>query len=194
MSQINLKSNKIIYTNFYKKFVYIILALMTIEAVTGIFSRSYNNTYSAYIGCPQTPYNGARNLYFSQRHEDYILANIFSDVEKGFYVDVGAYDPDELSVTKYFYQKGWRGINFEPLTKYHERLKKKRPEDININKAVSDKVGTLSLYVPLAAEELSSFDKKIVSKISNKIVEDYKVQTVTLTEIFQELKIKEIDF
>ncbi|MFK7968051.1 MAG: FkbM family methyltransferase [Rickettsiaceae bacterium] len=168
--------------------------MLALEPGTNFFLRLYNNKYSKFIACPKTPFNGARDIYFSQRHEDYILANVFSNLDKGFYVDVGAHDPDQLSVTKYFYQRGWRGINFEPLVKYHERLKQKRPEDKNINKAVSNKKEILSLYVPMKRDTLSSFDKNIISKIFSNNIEEYKVETVTLTEVFQELKIKEIDF
>jgi len=180
--------------NYYNLFIYALLALLVLELGTNFLLKLYNNKYSKSISCPNTPFNGARDIYFSQRHEDYILANVFSDVDKGFYVDVGAHDPDQLSVTKYFYQRGWRGINFEPLIKYHERLEQKRPGDKNINKAVSDKAEMLSLYVPIESDTLSSFDKKIVSKVDSNNIEEYKVQTVTLTEVFQELKIKEIDF
>ena len=180
--------------SFYTLFIYVLLALLALELGTNFFLKLYNNQYSKSIACPKTPFNGARDIYFSQRHEDYVLANVFSDVDKGFYVDVGAHDPDQLSVTKYFYQRGWRGINFEPLIKYHERLEQKRPGDKNINKAVSDKNEILSLYVPIESDTLSSFDKKIVSTVSSKNVEEFKVHTVTLTEVFQDLKIKEIDF
>ena len=33
----------------------------------------------------------------------------------GFYVDIGAFHPTEDSVTKLFYDRGWRGINVDPV-------------------------------------------------------------------------------
>ena len=54
---------------------------------------------------------------YAQEYEDIILYAIIGDVSDGFYIDVGAYDPVDISVTKYFYDKGWHGINIEPLKK-----------------------------------------------------------------------------
>jgi len=33
----------------------------------------------------------------------------------GFYIDIGAFDPIYISVTKAFSMRGWKGINVEPL-------------------------------------------------------------------------------
>ena len=48
---------------------------------------------------------------------------------RGFYVDVGAADPEELSVTRAFYERGWSGINVEPRDEYFEKLILARPRD-----------------------------------------------------------------
>ena len=39
---------------------------------------------------------------YSEYYEDLILNIILSDIENGFYIDVGAYDPIKVSVTKAF--------------------------------------------------------------------------------------------
>ena len=39
----------------------------------------------------------------------------FGGKRSGFYVDVGAGHPTEDSVTRHFYDLGWRGINVEPI-------------------------------------------------------------------------------
>jgi hypothetical protein len=36
-------------------------------------------------------------------------------VQQGFYVDVGANEPVCHSITKAFYERGWRGIDIEPV-------------------------------------------------------------------------------
>jgi hypothetical protein len=51
---------------------------------------------------------------YAQNREDILLRAFFDPKEVGFYVDVGAYDPDDDSVTRLFYDRGWRGINIEP--------------------------------------------------------------------------------
>ena len=48
----------------------------------------------------QCPTRGAFNngpTYYSQFYEDYILGYVFKDQKRGFYVDVGANDPDEMA-------------------------------------------------------------------------------------------------
>ena len=53
------------------------------------------------IQCPPRGPFGNGPTYYSQFYEDYILGYVFKDHEHGFYVDVGANDPDDSSVTKY---------------------------------------------------------------------------------------------
>jgi FkbM family methyltransferase len=74
-----------------------------------------------------------------------LLARVFQGVAEGFYVDVGANDPEHCSVTKHFYDLGWRGINVEPARVF-ERLAAARPRDVNLNVAASDQPGRLTLY------------------------------------------------
>jgi len=63
-----------------------------------------------------------RLISYAQNFEDVMLARVFHGRKNGFYVDVGAADPINLSVTKWFYDLGWSGINVEPNRKLFERL------------------------------------------------------------------------
>ena len=58
---------------------------------------------------------------YSQCLEDFILYCVFYDIENGFYIDVGANDPNDISVSKYFYLDGWHGINIEPLPDMYQK-------------------------------------------------------------------------
>lgn len=78
-----------------------------------------------------------RRLY-AQNFEDLYLYRLFCNIEHGFYIDAGAWSPDIDSVTKIFYENGWRGINLEPLQECFETLQSKRPDDINLCFAVVD--------------------------------------------------------
>ena len=84
---------------------------------------------------------------YSQCYEDLILFKIFNDVAKGFYIDVGANDPDVFSVTKAFYLKGWNGINIEPLPDKFNSLLQKRPNDINLQMGAAENEGNSTLYL-----------------------------------------------
>lgn len=72
-------------------------------------------------------------ISYAQNFEDVMLERVFRDVQNGFYIDVGAADPANLSVTKWFYDKGWSGINIEPVREFYEKLVLERPRDINLN-------------------------------------------------------------
>ena len=43
---------------------------------------------------------------YAQELEDVICYAILRDVQKGFYIDIGANDPTKYSVTKFFYLGG----------------------------------------------------------------------------------------
>lgn len=68
--------------------------------------------------------------------EDVYIQRLFKDRTSGFYIDVGAAHPTEGSVTRHFYDLGWRGINIEPQDAYFSQLVKERPRDINLQIAV----------------------------------------------------------
>ena len=51
---------------------------------------------------------------YAQNFEDVMLWRALHGVGTGFYIDVGAADPEEDSVTRAFYDHGWRGVNIEP--------------------------------------------------------------------------------
>ena len=82
---------------------------------------------------------------YAQNFEDVMLARAFPGAT-GFYVDVGANDPDIDNVTRVFYERGWSGINIEPLSANSVELRKKRPRDINLEMAVGEKEGSITFY------------------------------------------------
>ena len=87
-------------------------------------------------------------ISYAQFMEDLHLCHALGDVpqEQGFYIDVGANDPEIDSVTKLFYDRGWRGINVDASPKWVAKLQAQRPRDVNIEAAVSDQPGPLTFY------------------------------------------------
>ncbi len=59
----------------------------------------------------------------------------------GFYIDAGASDPTALSVTRAFYDRGWRGINIEPLPEQAARLRAARPRDVVVEALLAERAG-----------------------------------------------------
>ncbi|GHU70995.1 hypothetical protein AGMMS49992_04240 [Clostridia bacterium] len=86
-------------------------------------------------------------LSYAQIQEDISLLSYLHDINNGFYLDIGANDPQRLSVTKMFYDHGWHGINIEPLPDMHAKLKAARPRDISIRAATGVHDGQMSLHV-----------------------------------------------
>lgn len=84
---------------------------------------------------------------YAQNYEDVMLWRALKHVEHGFYIDVGAFSPSEASVTRAFYDRGWSGINIEPIPEFHGQLTLARPRDINLNVAISDRAGDLTLHI-----------------------------------------------
>ena len=83
---------------------------------------------------------------YSQNSEDVLLWRALGHVANGFYIDVGANDPVEHSVTKAFYDRGWRGISIEPLPSFHQAFEEQRPGDVNLAIAAGAVDGELTLY------------------------------------------------
>lgn len=70
-----------------------------------------------------------------------------SQVPDGRYIEVGANDPSVQSITRGFYEKGWRGITVEPVHEFAEMHREQRPEDTLFEVAASDRSGdTITLY------------------------------------------------
>jgi len=83
---------------------------------------------------------------YAQHAEDVMLYRALRHIDKGFYIDVGAHDPEHFSVTKAFYDRGWRGINIEPEVECHKRLLEQRQRDLNLRMIASDRVGDSEFY------------------------------------------------
>jgi FkbM family methyltransferase len=88
-------------------------------------------------------------ISYAQNREDVLLKRALRDVKTGFYVDVGAYHPVDVSITKHFYDSGWNGINVEPSPAQYAIVAQARPRDINVNVAVSDHIGAMTFYEAL---------------------------------------------
>lgn len=126
-------------------------------------------------------------ISYAQNYEDVMLWRALKDIENGFYVDVGANDPTIDSVTKAFYDQGWRGINIEPVQQYYQRLSDERPSDINLPVGVADKEEELTFY-EIAETGLSTLDKETAEQHRQDgwEITERKISVLTLDQIFEE--------
>jgi len=139
-----------------------------------------------------------RQICFSEEGEDILLNRIFKEKfglnYRGFYVDIGAYDPKKISNTYLLYRQGWSGINVDCMPGVVKRFNKIRPKDINLNYAISNTQGkTLSYCIfeaPFGYPEatINGFlTKKQQNKYINngaKLIKKIDIKTVTLDYIF----------
>ncbi|QNQ62037.1 FkbM family methyltransferase [Brucella sp. 6810] len=68
-------------------------------------------------------------ISYAQNFEDVILWRALKHIENGFYVDIGAQDPVVDSVSRGFYERGWRGVSVEPTATYVGKLRENRPDE-----------------------------------------------------------------
>ncbi len=87
-----------------------------------------------------------RMTSYADNFEDVMIQRAFDFDSKGFYIDVGAYNPVEHSVTKHFYDRGWRGINVEPNPTPFEALRAGRDRDVNLNIGLSNREGRMTIF------------------------------------------------
>lgn len=99
-----------------------------------------------------------RMISYAQHGEDVLLHRLFPADHRGFYVDVGANHPTHHSVTRHFYDRGWRGVNVEPVSVVSALLREERPEDVNLELALSDQVGEMILHEPAGSLGMSTLN------------------------------------
>jgi FkbM family methyltransferase len=138
----------------------------------------------------------AAKISYAQNREDILLARVFSDRKKGFYIDIGAHDPVNYSITKYFYDLGWHGINVEPSSDIFPRLCAARGRDINLNFGLSDTEGILRFYEATKGAGLSTFVKREMERHCKAGFEftERQCKVTTLAKICKRYVQGDIDF
>lgn len=138
-------------------------------------------------------------ISYAQNREDFIIKAFFPDVRDGFYIDVGASDPDEDSVTKLFYDAGWHGINIEPLAAKIKLLNKKRTRDTNLAIGLADQKGVMH-FRQYRGHGLSTFSREMMdgyegsTNTNTAEYEDVEVPVDTLKNVLKSHDIGHIHF
>ena len=134
----------------------------------------------------------------SQFNEEKNILDLFESNFKGTYVDIGCFHPTKYSNTRKMYNLGWSGLNIDlnPIT--IELFNFKRPKDINICAALSNKIKKTKLYIhhdlssqnTLSDNHVSWMKKNFgLNKLKTKII-----KTNRLDKILKKFKISNIDF
>lgn len=119
-------------------------------------------------------------ISFAQNFEDVRLWKALGHLDDHIWVDVGAAHPVNLSVTRLFHQRGWRGINIEPGPPF-ELLCRDRPRDVNIAAVVSDREGMVEFNIAWPHTDLSSLDVRLLESDPVNVQSWQVVRRPTLT-------------
>ena len=134
-------------------------------------------------------------ISYAQNFEDVMLWRALKHVKNGFYIDVGANDPSIDSVTKAFYDRGWSGINIEPLLTHYLDLQHERLRDINLQCAVGAFHGEIEFW-DCDVRGWSTADKSVIALHTKNGHEGlfHKVPILLLSEICTTYVKSEIHF
>ena len=136
----------------------------------------------------------------SQFGEDKFLYNLFEKNYNGKYLDVGCFHPTKHNNTSLFYKNGWQGINIDlnPLT--IDLFNFMRPNDTNINTAISSEESEKTLFFlsenntqNTLSENQLLFLKKHHNLRDDEIIKK-KIKTRRLDNILEENNFHNIDF
>jgi FkbM family methyltransferase len=133
---------------------------------------------------------------YAQNFEDVMLWRALKHIDQGFYIDVGANDPNQDSVTKAFYERGWRGINVEPVPQWFERLEKARPRDTNLQLALGAEPSEIMLY-EIPDTGLSTVEKRFAERHEAERgyqSRELRAKVDTLTSVCERVHLEPIHF
>ena len=132
---------------------------------------------------------------YSQNGEDILLDRVFGNFV-GSFMDLGASHPRWDSNTCFFHQRGWHGTNVEPNPRLYELFQAERPDDCNLNLAVSDHDGELAFFDVVDNIGLSTLAADVAAEYRRQgfHVEERPVHVRTVASLIGEFKIEQPDF
>ena len=147
------------------------------------------NSFFNWIYKIQKIYKSKRpNSHFGEFAEDIFINRVFKNLDSGFYIDIGAYHPFKGSLTNLLFQKGWKGMNIDLSKDSIELFKIARPNDLNVNCAITDFNGETYYYQNSEINQQNSLLK------SNDNQKKIKVDAFTLNKLLKINKIDECDY
>lgn len=136
-----------------------------------------------------------KKISYSLNAVDLIIDYIFKNKNNGFYLDVGSQHPISNNNTYLLFKRGWSGINIDLDKKNIDLFNTARPNDINLNLAISSDVAEKKLYFYHDKSPINTLNK-VVSDFQTATVKEIKtIKTTTLDITLQSLKLNnKIDY
>jgi len=132
-------------------------------------------------------------ISYAQNFEDVMLWRALGHVKGGFYIDVGAQHPTIDSVSKAFYEAGWRGIHVEPSPAFADLLRKDRPDETVLEAALGERAGIVKFY-EIPDTGISTAVRKIAQQHRKKgfSIREIFVASITLADVFAQTASRDI--
>ena len=86
-------------------------------------------------------------ISYAQNQEDVILWRALKGITNGRYLDIGAQHPILDSVSKAFYERGWRGVHVEPVPEYAALMRQDRPDEVVLEVALAGTSAGIPFFV-----------------------------------------------
>ena len=147
-----------------------------------------------------------QNIYFKHKYfikkksysmdgEDIFILNHFKNKNNGFYIDVGCYHPLHRNNTFLLHKNGWSGINIDIHQFSIDLFNYLRPNDVNLNCAVSNSNGVTKMFYQKKLSQLSTIDEKQAKIAFQGNIKTSEIKCFTLNAILEKLKFndKKID-
>ena len=147
-----------------------------------------------------------QNIYFKHKYfikkksysmdgEDIFILNYFKNKNNGFYIDVGCYHPLHRNNTFLLHKNGWSGINIDIHQFSIDLFNYLRPNDVNLNCAVSNSNGVTKMFYQKKLSQLSTIDEKQAKIAFQGNIKTSEIKCFTLNAILEKFKFndKKID-
>ena len=128
---------------------------------------------------------------YSISNVDLIIDRLFSNIDRGYYIDVGCNHPIKYNNTYLLHKRGWSGINIDLDKTSIDQFNKLRKNDHNVQALVgSFDEEEKEIYFYHERSAINTLSKKLAEKRSTKPREIIKRNTISLNKIIENSRYK----
>ena len=138
------------------------------------------------------------NIYLKHKHfikkksysmdgEDFFIVEYFRKKNNGFYIDVGCYHPIHINNTYLLHKKGWSGINIDIHQFSIDLFNYLRPDDVNLNCAISNKNEVTEMFYQKELSQISTIEKQQAKIAFQGNIKKSKIQSLTLDALLEKI-------
>jgi len=138
------------------------------------------------------------NIYLKHKHfiqkktysmdgEDLFIVEYFKKKNNGFYLDVGCYHPIHRNNTFLLHKKGWSGINIDIHQFSIDLFNYLRPDDVNLNYAISNTDGVTEMFYQKNLSQLSTIEEQQAEIAFQNNIKKSKIQSLTLDTLLEKI-------